>query len=404
VYSDECEYWKLRCIAAVFSVASCVLLYPIARRFGASPAGATLACLLETFNILSNIEGRLVLLNSQLIFWLNASLYAGQRWFRRANAASAGKEPPMELRERLLWAVGVGLVAGNAVSVKHTGLATPGMIGLEGALGVFFLAKPLAALDLLVYLASMASIYTVYFAIHLSRCIHAHLTHHQEEEFMSPQFQSLLLGSNSYDPNARWTEGFWWTFFTLNRRMVVHSAAITQPHEWGTRPYDWLLNLRGVSYWGTTRGTAPDQSAVYLFGNPAIAWAVLVALASVVPLVMLRQRTKFHAAGALPLVDAFQERVRPLLAPVTFSIFAYVLNLLPYAAIVRACFAYHYMPALIYGEIVLVLLVDRLLGAYGNALVAALVSGTWLYFTPWIYAIPLTEQQHEARRWLPRWT
>ena len=38
-----------------------------------------------------------------------------------------------------------------------TGLATPAIIGLESALGLWFLARPLGLLDLGVYVASMAA-------------------------------------------------------------------------------------------------------------------------------------------------------------------------------------------------------------------------------------------------------
>jgi dolichyl-phosphate-mannose-protein mannosyltransferase len=243
-YAPDCEYWKLRCIVAAFSAAACVLMFFVARRLGATVAGACLAALLEVFSVMHNVEGRLILLNSQLIFWLNASLLAGLAWFARANRA-----PRMALGERLRWAAGVGALCGNAVCIKHTGLATPGLLGVEAALGLFFLRQPLPLLDLLTFVASMAATYTLWFAIHIGTMIHSHATLRQEQEFMSPQYQSLLLGSPTYDPNAKWTEGFWWTFVTLNRRMVVHSAAITQPHAWGTRPWEWIFALRGVSYW-----------------------------------------------------------------------------------------------------------------------------------------------------------
>ena len=37
-------------------------------------------------------------------------------------------------------------------------------------------------------------------------------------------------------------------------------------------------------------------------------------------------------------------------------------NLLPYVLVTRSCFIYHYMPALMYGEIMTALLVDKLAG------------------------------------------
>jgi dolichyl-phosphate-mannose--protein O-mannosyl transferase len=312
MYADDCEFWKLRVIVALFSVGACVLMYPIARRFGASPAGAMLAASFEIFSIMHNVEGRLVLLNTQLLFWLNATLYAGQRWFARANRG------PMDLKERLAWAVGVGVLAGNAFSVKHTGLGTPAMIGLEGALGLFFLRRPLPALDLIVYVVSLMSTYTVYFVFHFMRMKFSHLTLHQEEEFMTPEFQSLLPGSKTYNPEAKWTEGFWQTYYTLNRRMVVHSNAITQPHNWGTRPFDWLVNSRGVSYWGSTNGVENELSTtVYLFGNPLGQLLVLVAIASLALLYFVQLRTKHYKRGKVVL-DIFRDMWLPLTPAASF--------------------------------------------------------------------------------------
>lgn len=260
MYGPECEYWKLRVIVALFSVAACVLMYPIARRLGASPFGATLAVVLEATCLIHSVEGRLVLLNTQLIFWLNLTLYGGLRWFARANDVTKDNRE-LSLRERLSWAVGVGFLSGNAFCVKHTGLATPGIVGVEAALGIFYLKKPLYLLDLVVFLVSMGATYTLYFIIHLGRINSAHLTLHQEEEFMSPEYQALLPGSKTYDATRVRTEGFWHTFVTLNKRMVVHSNAITQPHSWGTRPFDWLC-VRA-------RGPHPRRSAFFLTDNRA---------------------------------------------------------------------------------------------------------------------------------------
>ena len=404
MYAPGCEFWKLRTLVAGFSVAATALMYPIARRMGASPAGAALAVALETFSLLHAVEARLVLLNTQLLFWLNATLYGGLRWFARANAAARAGAPPMLLGERLAWAVGVGVLAGNALSVKHTGLATPALVGLEAACGLFFLARPLFVLDLAAYVFTMAATYTLYFWVHLSNIAHAHLSLHQEEEFMSAEDQSLLPGSRTFNPAARPTEGFWRTFVTLNRRMVVHSAAITQPHAWGTRPFDWIFNLRGVSYWGSTNGEqGAETAAVYLFGNPISQLAVFGALLVLVAAAGVAARTAAHADGTLMLLDEFRRAWEPRRAAAALCLAGWVTNLLPYAAIERTCFAYHYMPALVYGHLLLALLVDAFAGWPGAAAMAAAAAAAFGYWAPWVYALPLSFEAHSRRRWLEKW-
>ena len=45
-----------------------------------------------------------------------------------------------------------------------------------------------------------------------------------------------------------------------------------------------------------------------------------------------------------------------------FCVLTYALNLLPYIAVNRSAFCYHYMPALMYAELLSALTIDRLFG------------------------------------------
>ena len=403
-YAPDCEFWKLRAAVAAFSAGTCLLMYPIARRLGASPLGAALACALEVCSVMHAVEGRLILLNSQLLFWLNATLYAGLRWFSAWNSALAARAGGMPLAQRWAWALGVGFLGGCAFSVKHTGLATPGMVGVEAALGLFFLAQPLPLVDLVVYLVGMAASYSLWFAFHFRTFVYSHGTLRQEEEFMTPQFQSLLKGSATYDPNARWTEGFWWTMATFNIRMVRHSAATTQPHTWGSRYTSWVTNARGVSYWGSSMGTAEDASSMYLIGSPWSTLAVLGVMALLPAIYIAAQRTAWYKPGEATLgvkvLDRFRAAWTPSVArAVTWAAFGWCLNLLPYVIIDRTTFAYHYLPALLYGHLTLALLIDAFLGDAGCAAAIAVAGATFYRYSPWVYAIPLTMEQHEALRW-----
>ena len=47
---------------------------------------------------------------------------------------------------------------------------------------------------------------------------------------------------------------------------------------------------------------------------------------------------------------------------VAFCVLTYSLNLLPYIAVNRSAFCYHYMPALMYAELLSALTMDRLFG------------------------------------------
>lgn len=126
------------------------------------------------------------------------------------------------------------------------------------------------------------------------------------------------------------------------------------------------------------------------------AWA-LIALAA---LLYVRYRNDWALGPGLA-------RFRPFFAQVAFCAFVYIINLAPYVGVARSTFIYHYMPALIYGELAAARLVETLVGPrytpVATLLVLAITGGVVFHFAPWIYATPLTLDGHARRRWLPRW-
>ena len=78
----------------------------------------------------------------------------------------------------------------------------------------------------------------------------------------------------------------------------------------------------------------------------------------------------------------------------------------PYMAVARSTFCYHYMPALVYGELIVARSLDLLAGPRYNGLVTklflAVIGLVWFHYTPWIYGFPLTNDGHQRRRWIER--
>lgn len=97
----------------------------------------------------------------------------------------------------------------------------------------------------------------------------------------------------------------------------------------------------------------------------------------------------------------------PKVAVMGYSIIVYALNLLPYIAIKRSCFIYHYMPALMYAQICCGFLFDLWVPVHWRAsafkVAFTAIFAVYLFYAPWVYALPLTNEGHERRRWLPRW-
>lgn len=218
------------------------------------------------------------------------------------------------------------------------------------------------------------------------------------------QFQSTLINANKYDPTGaslsewRSKEGFWWTMITHNIRMVVHNAAILEPHHWQAAWWEWLLDLRGVAYYG--KDVRPGYHAqVYLIGNPAVLWSVLVwlAVAAAFCFVYVRYRSQLSALNVQ----------HSMFRQLTFCLAVYCLNLMPYLGVKRSTFIYHYMPALAYAQIVSGRIIDGLVPrkyiAVATKVYLLFILVGWLYMAPWVYALPLTPDGHERRRIMPRW-
>lgn len=430
-YVPGCKYVYLRSVASIHSAATVLMLYFIVRNWGAGVWGGILASGLLLFDLLNNIQGRLVLLDVQLSFWTMACLLGAQYWWKRLNEhfeaaedaraieegllpttatatkGSDGSDPSIESAvpkraprlmsalERNLWCVGMGVLCANACSVKMTGGVTPLLVAVESFFALWFLKRGAPFIDLLKILVVSFFVYAFYFAVHF-----ALLTRHGDgdEEFMSDQFQSTLLENRLYDPTAKW-EGFWYTFFSLNKRMIVHNANILAPHPWMSSWWEWVLNLRGVSYYGRDHPFT-YTAAVYLIGNHAIHLGVIAGSVAFLACVAAYLRFKPHYNQAtLGSVKAF-------LLQGSFCLLAYWLNLAPYLGVARSTFIYHYMPALLYGELLLARVVEHVAGRFTPSavkVVLLIVGVVWLHYSPWIYGFPLTNDAHHRRRWNPRW-
>jgi dolichyl-phosphate-mannose--protein O-mannosyl transferase len=294
-----------------------------------------------------------------------------------------------------------------------TGLVTPFLIALESFFGIWFLRRGAALRDLLPVLVAAVATYAFYFAVHFRL-----LTRHGDgdEEFTTVQFQSTLLESKHYDPTAKW-EGFWWTFYTLNRRMIVHNANILAPHPWMSSWWEWILNLRGVSYYGKDLKHTYTQS-VYLIGNHALHMTVVAAIGVFLVCAGLYLRLRPSVASTalkaarwsgldIATAEASLAPVRAFFAQGTFCLLGYCLNLLPYLGVARSTFIYHYMPALLYGQLLAARTLEHVVGRKWTPtavkLVVGIVALVWAYYTPWVYGFALTNDGHARRRWNPMW-
>lgn len=199
---------------------------------------------------------------------------------------------------------------------------------------------------------------------------------------------------------------FFYIYPELNREMLSANARIDVVHAWASRWTQWVYNARGVLYW-SGRGKNRLTSQVYLMGNPIVLWLCLggVVVFAVTAGLYFRFR---HSRSRLAMLfkDPIPNGIGNALNVCAYCVTCYWLNLLPYVAVARSAFCYHYMPGLLYAELLTAMWVDRITRPYHNLLVnvclLAVVLG-FVYWSPWVYAFEMKPEAHAARRWLAGW-
>lgn len=380
-------YYPLREVAAVFGVLTVPLVYTTARQLGVSWAGAVLSAGLFCFDNLNVIESRLILMDSQIVFYLVLSLYCALRlWQTQPGTAS-----------RFFWLTVTGLVCGCSISVKWTALATPGLIAIVSFFGLHFLREPLTLLECAWAGACGIGLYVSLFWVHFKLMTRTG----PGIAFFPAEFRATLIGEPSYDPNAT-RESFRKLFFYLNQYMFTANAGITTRHHWESYWYQWIINWRGLLYYNHEDKATGRWASVYLHNNPVVCWAC----AACVALFILGLLTSVRYRNVKLLSGQSGVSIRHTLSTCVFLFWGWLINLLPYILVDRSAFVYHYLPGLLYAQLLAGVLVDQLPRSLRAIVVAATLAATiavFVYYAPWIYCFPITSDEHAARRWLPKW-
>lgn len=378
-------YYPLREIAAIFGVVTVPLMYSTARMLGVSWIGSLLCAGLFCFDNLNIIESRLILMDSQIVFYLVLSLYCALHLWRSR---------PKSL-ERFSWLTATGFVSGCSISVKWTALATPGLIAIVSFFGLHFLEDPLTALECLWAGVVGLGLYTALFYVHFKTLTHTG----PGVGFFPDEFRKTLVGESNYDPKAV-RKPFHQLFMYLNKYMFTANAGITTRHHWESYWYQWVVNWRGLLYYN--KEIDGKWASVYLLCNPIVCWvcAACVGLFIIGFLFSVRYRD-VRALKSLRK-ESFLYAMRTCI----FLFWGWLINLLPYILVDRSAFVYHYLPGLIYAQLLSGVLVDQLplkirvlvvMGVLGATI------ATFIYYAPWVYCFPLSSEEHANRRWLPKW-
>lgn len=388
LYPENVKYVIPRIISASFSSATVPLTYLVSRRLGITRTSSIVASMMVATDFLGIIEGRLILMDSQLLAFCQIALVCALELWRTS---------PNDHRRHFAWLTATGVMAGVALSIKHTALATPGLIAVVSFFGCHFLTQPLELWHCAYAALVGIAVYVLPFYIMFQQLIYSGGKY---DNFMQNEFKQTLIGNEIYSPKVK-RQPFWYLFTYLNTRMISSNAGIKKRHSWESTYYQWVVNWRGVLYYVKSHDDGTTER-IYLFGNPVVLWYVLFVVVSftLAAIVAARYRAQLFQGkqGA---------KLQRSMITCTFLLSGWLCNLLPYMLVDRAAFIYHYIPGLFYGQLLAAATLDLLPNrpkSVLSILLACCMLAALVYWAPWVYSLPISRDALRQRRWLPRWT
>ena len=402
-YPDD-YYASLRMVAAFFSFLCPMMMWGVVRQLGLSVPAAIVAATMVLFDNCIVGEGRFILVDSQLFFYILAALFFHFK---------AKGEDVFSTR----WTVSIfacGLSMCGAFSVKWTALALVGVIGCDTAGSLLAdLAERNNTIEwtkefivrLFALLIVPAVLYLSIFALHILLLPDAG----SGDAFMSWEFRKRLNNGNVPNGEFVTAKGLFMSILELHRVMFNANAGLSATHSWGSTWDQWpTMAGHGILYW-----TGPNAK-IYLLGNPLVWWVSTLAMAvfvvrAVKPIARyLLDIPETATSDGQTIKPAERRRRSRLLFAAGLAFFGVVVNLLPFALVTRVCFVYHYIPTLLMAIIVAAAMFDyfvananiRVVVAMGYFILTAIV---FYHFAPWIYAWELTPAEHASRQWRSTW-
>jgi dolichyl-phosphate-mannose-protein mannosyltransferase len=363
----------LRVLPAFAGALIVPVFWLLLRQLGASRRVAFLGALLLVLDTAMVAVSRFILIDSMLILFMLGAITSYLAARTRTGPAKWG------------FVVLSGVLAGLAVGTKWTGLSALGMIG------VFWLLRAVArvprrelAWEAAVLAAASAVVYVGSFAVHLALLPLSG----PGDRMMSERFQAGLLRSQYYDPEAGLSFGA--KFVDLHRAMQKGNAEFVAVSHTGASPWwSWPILKHPLYIWSSEAGPDGRTGRVLIEGNVVVWWGILLAIGplAIIALAISRLRARLAAQREVLLV---------LLA-------GWLMNFVPFIAIDRILFIYSYFPAMIFSLALAVMGVTALTGETPRATrswwsYAGLALAAFLYYAPFVYGTPISEEGFRQRR------
>jgi dolichyl-phosphate-mannose-protein mannosyltransferase len=224
---------------------------------------------------------------------------------------------------RLGFLIASAVFAGCAVSCKWTGASALGLIGAAWLIEAWK-KKTLRLAEGALLIVIPIAIYLATFAVHFALLP----KYSRDTTLISTRFRSTLIDGPQYDSTAH--------ISFLSKVAELHDAMKrgNRTLEYVVHPasspwYTWPIMKHPIGLWQKLDGDR--QSNIVLLGNPAVWWGSLVALAFVA-IAFVRRRERFAGHGFA----------------MAFLAGGVAINFVPFMAIARIMYIYHYLFALVF--------------------------------------------------------
>lgn len=368
----------LRLFPLIAGILLPLIVYYIARLLGLGRISSLFAGLLICLENSLLIQSRFILFDSILVLFGMVSVMLYLMYTKN--------------REKTHLIAFSAFFSAFAFSIKWTGLAFPLLIFFFEFINIFRGKEKISSFikKLFVYAIVGILVYISAFAVHFSILNHSDPKY---DPFVSDRFQKTLIGSNYYNDQSIKPKGFFGKFMEINIVMYEANKRLeTVTHPYSSPWYSWPIMLQPIFYW--LGGPSGAHSYIYLIGNIPIYWLGILAMAILLIFI-------------LELGHRIQNVSEEKRDPALFIAIAFFANFLPFALIGRVMFLYHYETALVFSIIALAFLIDLIKNKKIKITIILLILAVsmwfFIYFSPFTYGLPLTDEGLNARMWFETW-
>jgi dolichyl-phosphate-mannose--protein O-mannosyl transferase len=374
----------LRMLPATFGALTVPLVYVILMHLAVGRRIATLGAAAVLLDNALLAASRFILLDTFLIGFGLAAI---------ACYLASRDRPP---RSRVAFLAASAFLAGCGLSIKWTGASALAVI-----LTAWFVACIRSRVGVrrfitegLVLTAIPVIVYCTAFAIHFSLLTHVGAG----KSFISARFQAQLVGSPTYDPSVHMS--YWAKMGAVHHAIRYGNGGLENATHPAASPwYTWPIMKHPFGLWEDLAAPAGSKRTILLLGNPVVWWGGMVAVLLGAAMIALRRWRYEHYRYALVFLGG-----------------AVAINYLPFAAISRLVYLYHYLFALIFVAALASVMIGVPAGWNGGregfwsfptrpsaagyvATIALLLVG-FLYFLPFTYGWTMSLASWDAHFWV----